>query len=61
MPEFISLSQFNIVLMFIKVPIPTWCHGVVDRLVTLNTSGTGSIPSHDTKVNSAFHPPENDK
>ena len=23
---------------------------------TLNTSGTASIPSHDTKVNSAFHP-----
>ena len=26
--------------------------------VTLNTSGTGSIPNHDTKVNSAFHPSE---
>ena len=23
-----------------------------------DTSGTGSIPSHDTKVNSAFHPSE---
>ena len=30
-------------------------------LVTLNTSGTGSIPSHDIKVNSAFHPSLADK
>ena len=37
----------------------SWCVWIV--IVTLNASGTGSIPSHDTKVNSAFHPSEIDK
>ena len=38
-----------------------WCHGVVDSTCDTEFGGTGSIPSHDTKVNSAFHPFEVDK
>ena len=37
------------------------CHGVVDSTCDTEFGGTGSIPSHDTKVNSAFHPFEDDK
>ena len=38
-----------------------WCHGVVDSTCDTEFGGTGSIPCHDTKVNSAFHPFEVDK
>ena len=38
-----------------------WCHGVVDSTCDTEYGGTGSIPSHVTKVNSAFHPFEVDK
>ena len=37
------------------------CHGVVDSTCDTESGGRGSIPSHDTKVNSAFHPFEVDK
>ena len=34
---------------------------VVDSTSDTEFGGTGSIPCHDTKVNSAFHPFEVDK
>ena len=37
------------------------CHGVVDSSCDTEFGGTGGIPSHDTKVNSAFHPFKVDK
>ena len=41
--------------------IRLWCHGVVDSTCDTEFGGTSSIPSHDAKVNSAFHPFEVDK
>ena len=38
-----------------------WCDGVMDSTCYTEYGGKGSIPSHDAKVNSAFHPSEVDK
>ena len=51
-PTMVNISQ-------ILVPVKTTSMKTEGNIK--NTSNTGSIPSHDTKVNSAFHPSEVDK
>ena len=36
--------------------IVSWCSGVVDSTCDTEYERHGSIPSRDTKVDSAFHP-----